>query len=318
MKLNTFTSYLKEELGLAVSDRKWPGANDLPLFLAKAASYRLCSCSGVDFIAAEVKKDASLPELKRIASQVSARSGLQVVLVAQIDARQRKALVSRQVPFVVPGTQAFLPMLGFAVRTRRGTAPLAETLAPGTQAALVALMANPAIRTSEDLMETAGMPPSSVSRALEDLARRGLVQKSKEGRRVLIARSGDRNALVKSTIGALRNPVVRTVYARRNAQTDRLPFAGESALSARSMLASPKMEQRAVSRKAFGDCAFDEVEPGELPDEETVEVQVWVYDPLVAGGDAVDDVSLALTLLAEKDERVIGQLNALFGEELWG
>lgn len=49
--------------------------------------------------------------------------------------------------------------------------------------------------------------------------------------------------------------------------------------------------------------------------EETV--QVWAYDPLVAGGNAVDDVSLVLTIAGEGDERVIGQLNALSEEELW-
>ena len=67
------------------------------------------------FIAAEVEREAPPPELKRIASQVSAQAGMPVAIVAQIDARQHKALVSQGVPFVVPGRQAFLPMLGFAV-----------------------------------------------------------------------------------------------------------------------------------------------------------------------------------------------------------
>lgn len=83
------------------------------------------------------------------------------------------------------------------------------------------------------------------------------------------------------------------------------------------MLTTPKTEQRAVSKRALGNYVFDEAQLGELPDEETVQIQVWAYDPRIAGGSAVDDVSLALTLVGEGDERVIGQLNALFGEELW-
>ena len=83
------------------------------------------------------------------------------------------------------------------------------------------------------------------------------------------------------------------------------------------MLAAPRIEHRAISRKAFKNLTFDEVLPGEVPDTETVQIQVWIYDPLVAGADSVDDVSLALTLVGEEDERVIGQLNALFEEELW-
>lgn len=315
--MDDYKSYLKEELGLFVTDEKWSGAGNLPLFLSKAASYRLCSCGGIDFVVAEVEQGVSLPELKRIASQVSARTGLRVAIAARIDARQRKALVSQGIPFIVPGKQAFLPMLGFAANSRREPTPLAKLLTPGTQAVFVVLMAFPGRCTLGELMRVTGMPSSSVSRALDDLARRDLVGKSKEGREVIIARSGDRNSLVKRSAGCLRNPVVRTMYAKKDAQTNSLPFAGVSALSKRSMLAPPKIEQRAVSKKLLGSYAFDEVQLGELSDEETVQIQIWAYDPLVVGGDAVDDVSLAMTLVGEGDERVIGQLNALFEEELW-
>ena len=41
------------------------------------------------------------------------------------------------------------------------------------------------------------MPPSSISRALDDLARRGLINKSKNGREVVIERIGNRNDIVK-------------------------------------------------------------------------------------------------------------------------
>lgn len=208
-------------------------------------------------------------------------------------------------------------MLGFVASTGRERAPLAKILAPGAQAVLVTLMSDPELRTSEGLMEVTGMPSSSVSRALDDLARRGLVEKSKEGREVIISRNGDRNALVKRAMECLRNPVIRTMHARKDAQTSLLPLAGESALSERSMLTTPKTEQRAVSKRALGNYVFDEAQLGELPDEETVQIQVWAYDPRIAGRSAIDDVSLALTLVGEGDERVIGQLNALFGEELW-
>ena len=315
--MDDFTIYLNDEMGLHVVTEKWPGASALPAFLAKTADYRLCTCCDVNFIAAEVEHEASLPELKRISSQVSMRAGLPVALVAQIDARQRKALVSQGIPFVVPGRQAFLPMLGFVANSKRDPVPLAKVLAPGTQAVLVTLAANPELRTSEELMEMTGMPSSSISRALDDLSRRGLVIKSKEGRKLVILLNGSRNSLLKSSLGCLRNPVERVVYARINNKTNGLPLAGESALSQRSMLSPPRIEQRATSKRAFRDLAIDEVQRGELRDVETVELQLWSYYPLVAGGDAVDDVSLALTLVGEGDERVMGQLNALFGEELW-
>ncbi|WP_432314472.1 helix-turn-helix transcriptional regulator [Collinsella aerofaciens] len=315
--MDGFKSYLKDEMGLVVTDRKWDGSADLPLFLAKAANYRPCTCNGVSFVVALVDQEASLPELKRIVSQVSARADMPVALVAQIDARQRKALVSQGIPFIVPGRQAFLPMLGFAASSGNEPTPLSKLLAPGAQAVLVALIANPGIRTSEDLMKATGMPSSSISRAVDNLARRNIVKKSKEGREVVIGREENRNGLVKSAMECLRNPTARVIYARKDGQTSLLPLAGESALAERSMLAAPKTECRAVSKRALGKHTFEEVQLGELPDRETVQIQVWSYEPLVAGGCAIDDVSLALTLVEEGDERVIGELNALFEEEIW-
>ena len=181
--MNDTIKYLKDEMGLFVTEFEWSGASDLPLYLAKAASYRLCSCNGVDFIMAEVEGEVSLPNLKRIVSQVSARAGLQVALVAQIDARQRKALVSQGIPFVVPGRQAFLPMLGFVASAKREPRSLPEVLAPGTQAVLVTLLANPEVRTSEELMRATGMPSSSISRALDDLSRKQVQKRPRSGHR---------------------------------------------------------------------------------------------------------------------------------------
>lgn len=312
-----FVGYLKDEMGLPVSAHEWSEAADLPLYLAKAASYWLCICNRLEFVIAEIRQEASLPDLKRIAFQVSARACLPVALVAQIDPRQRKALVSQGVPFIVPGKQAFLPMLGFTTNNKHDPAPLTKILAPGAQAVLVTLAANSNLQTSDELIKATSMPPSSISRALDDLARRGLIYKSKNGREVVIKRCGNRNDIVNNAIECLRDPVARVVFARKGEHTDLLPMAGESALSQRSMLATPRLEQRAISRKAFKNLVFEEVLPGELPDTETVQIQVWIYDPLVAGADSIDDISLALTLVGEGDERVIGQLNALFKEELW-
>ena len=226
-----FVGYLKDEMGLPVSAHEWSEAADLPLYLAKAASYWLCICNRVEFVIAEIRQEASLPDLKRIAFQVSARTCLPVALVAQIDPRQRKALVSQGVPFIVPGKQAYLPMLGFAANNKHDPAPLTKLLAPGAQAVLVTLVANSGLQTSDELIKATSMPPSSISRALDDLARRGLINKSKNGREVVIERCGNRNDIVKKAIEFLRDPVARVVLARRDEHTDLLPMAGESALS---------------------------------------------------------------------------------------
>lgn len=63
-EMDDFTTYLKDEMGLLVTDVEWSEAADLPLFLSAAAVYRLYSCNGIDFIAAKAGGEASLPDLK--------------------------------------------------------------------------------------------------------------------------------------------------------------------------------------------------------------------------------------------------------------
>lgn len=128
--MQDFKTYLDEEMGLETSAVLWPDAASLPMFLARAARYWLCSSDDVEYLAAEVEGDASLPNLKRIPSQLARRTDLSVVIVADIDARQRKALVRQGMPFVVPGRQAYLPFLGFVASTARPLRALGERLSP--------------------------------------------------------------------------------------------------------------------------------------------------------------------------------------------
>ena len=116
----------------------------------------------------------------------------------------------------------------------------------------------------------------------------------------------------------LSSPVSGILHVERNAALNALPDAGETALAVRSMLAVPPIRRKAVSRKRLKDLSFSEVLIGEIDDNDTIELQVWTYEPLVTGGKDIDDVSLALSLADSGDERVEKELNSLFDEEdLW-
>lgn len=116
----------------------------------------------------------------------------------------------------------------------------------------------------------------------------------------------------------LRTPVASTIWARRTDVLAALPDAGETALADRSMLVAPAISQKAVAKSRLAALRVEEVLEGELADGETLELQVWAYDPLVGGVGRVDDVSLALSLVGLGDERIDGELDDIFGEEgLW-
>jgi len=318
--MEDFERYLGETLGIAAGARPWDGAEGLPLFLSRAADYFLCDARGASFIAAVIRGGADLPALKRVSAQVSRRSGLPVALVCDaLDARQRKALIGQGVPFVVPGKQAYLPFAAL-VATERGSAPprMREKLSARAQAALVAILSDSAPRSAAALRELSGMSASDVSRALAELQAHGLIEKGKDGRAVVFEVPGSRPEALRRALPLLSSPVSKAAFARLTEAAEALPDAGATALAGRSMLAAPRIAQKAASAAALRRLGLDEVLEGELPDRETVEVQAWTYDPLVAGQGKVDDISLALSLVGEGDERVIEELNALFGKDgLW-
>ena len=317
--MEDFITYLSETLGLKATYAVWDLPADMPIFLRKAADYYLCSCAGVDFVAATAKGGETLPELKRIASQARRYASLPVAIVScAIDPRQRRALVLQGVPFAVPYKHVYLPFLALAAKAEFFKRSYADKLTPRAQAALITLIARPDIASAQKLREATGMSAPTTSRVVDELSQHGLVERGKDGRSVVIAYDRGKNALLRRAMPLLCSPVAKIVFARKDDAIGFLPLAGESALAARSMLGAPRIEQRAVSKAVAAGLEFEEILEGELPDETTVELQIWSYDPLVAGGVEIDDVSLAASLASLRDERISIELDRLFGEDgLW-
>lgn len=318
--MDELRKYLNEALGLKIEYGEWlPDAN-LPLFLSRSASCARCAVGGVAFVAAKVGNEEGLPGIKRVHNQLGRYTDLPVVIVSEtLDARQRKALVAQGVPFVVPGVQAFLPFLALAATSREPRRYRREDrLSSRAQAAFVTIVAHPEIESAAELRRVASLTPSDASRALAELDEQGLVVRSKSGRSILLERERDTGELLRTAKPLLASPVGRALHVERNAALEALPNAGETALAARSMLTAPSIECKAIFRKRLKDLSFTEVLRGEIDDNDTIELQVWTYEPLAAGGKVIDDVSLALSLADSGDERVEKELNGLFDEEdLW-
>ena len=316
--MDDFASYMDECLGLRISYGAWDGVRSLPVFLRKEADYCLCECAGVEFVVAVPKVDEALPALKRLVAQTQRRTDLPVALVSRsLASRQRRALTVQGIAFVVPHRQAYLPFLAFAATSEARRRIYSGKFTPRGQAALVTILANPGIETLQGLREVTGMAASTVSRAVDELAQLGLIRRGKDGREVVFDYDRQKNSLLRKAMPLLVSPVGRTMFARRSAMVELLPDAGESALAARSMLVAPPITQKAVSSRMLPGLSFEEVLEGELADEDTVELQVWSYDPLVAGLGEADTVSLAASLMG-LDDRISKELDHLFGEEgLW-
>lgn len=315
MEMNEALIYLQEALGLSAKAKTWPGSTRLPLHL-RAVEVRAVDANGFSFLLASLPTGVGLPEAKRVYSQLALRAETPVVVsFPDADARQRKALIAQGIPFVCPGRQAFLPFMGTAC-TERGGARFrnrATKMSPNAQAAAIWGVAQEPYRPY-DLCRALGISASRASEAITELVDRGLARRERRERRVVVFPVAV-DLLLSEHMAELSSPVSKVFFARKTPQIDCLVDAGETALAARSMLAAPGMEQKAVLRSAWRQLSDLEVADGELPDNETAMVQVWRYAPVFAGSSRVDDISLALSLAAIDDERIQLEVDRMFGKE---
>lgn len=100
----------------------------------------------------------------------------------------------------------------------------------------------------------------------------------------------------------LINPVRRKIYVNKEDCEQKMLFAGNTALSVMSMLNPPRLNCYAIEsnagKKLQGTKSL-------LDDENQVCVELWKYDPqILAENESVDSLSLALSYIDDKDERV--------------
>jgi hypothetical protein len=318
--MEDFAVYLKDTLGLTIKQDTWARAESLPYVLRDGVHYAVCEVNGVAFLAARFTQQPELPTLKRVVTQLARYSGLPAVAVPlALDPRQRKALISQGFPFVVPGKQAYLPFLALIAEEGRSEHPSVRgSLSARAQALLVALVANPDATTLGKLRKLTALSASDISRGIDELEARCLVNKGKAGREVTVALCDSAPNTLHSVAGCMTSPVKQTLYVKATAEILALPDAGLTALARRSHLALPALRTKALARLKIKNLELVEVLLGELDDDDVIELQSWRYDPLVAGLGEVDNISLALTLIDLDDERVHKELSLLIGEEsLW-
>ncbi len=234
----------------------------------------------------------------------------------------RNRLVERGLSFVVPNTQLFWPELGAAVKARRWvrTSLKVEALSPVTQAVVLNVL-NQKISetfTPKLLAEKLGYSAMSMTRALNELEANQLGVVTREGKERYLTFPDGLRALWQNALPYLRSPVREELHIHE-ADIDQSMFfvAGESALSTRSLLASPNEPVFAVDANTWKSIAKNILKIP-IKDVDTCLIQVWRYDPKPYVCDKkVDDFSLYLSLRYHHDERVSIALDELMENRKW-
>ncbi len=299
----------------------------MPLFLR--TRYDLCSLKlfGRRFLLAlETGAPDSPSVYEAQTATLSRQLGEPVtVVVPALPSAARNRMVQRGIPFIVPGSQMFLPTALIDLRERQpkpSPEPVpGKPLTPAAQCVLLThLQQEPldACRLSE-IAAKVGYSPIMLTKVKTELEAAHLCEAIREGRsqRLRFAFSG--RALWEQALPLLSSPVRTRHWMEASTLTVPALPAGMSALSRSTMVEDDRLPTYAVSKKSLPALIENRSFRQALGSEEAhFGLEAWHYDPFVVSKHTtVDPLSLYLSLRESPDERVQQQLETLLEGVSW-
>ena len=302
--------YLNQTLGLEATIIPWTEADRFPLYLRNGRKYFLLHIGGVECVLIEAdEKNFSLPSFRKQVAKLPGQPEHIVLCFKRLESRQRKALIEAGIPFIVPGSQVYLPFLGVVLQERMKSVKSApERFSPSAQLILLYLIYEPTVQPIRkvDLAKRLELSAMNVTRAVQELEALELVTVEKIGRSDYVSAVASGKSLYEKALPYMIDPVQKRLHVQKSDVLSELPVAGECALAALSMLNGLQIECKAISRKKYKELdGIEEIDPAWTNSLDYIQLELWKYDPQpLVDYHAVDVISLALSLRANRDECV--------------
>lgn len=321
-------SYLEAAMGLQVMVALPSKLTPLPHFLAELYELKPMLVNGRLWLAVFLRERVDLKPaaFEKHVYQLPWGEAEGCFLVARgLPGYVRKRLIERRVPFVIPGSQLYLPQFGMELRPKQpsmaGRFTPIEKMSPATQLVVILALNNRLAPEVSPLLlaNHTGYTAMTMSRAWNELEVLGLGTQARAGKQRLLSFPEDPKALWAQARGFMRSPVQDII---RQFALDRPPsqllLAGRSALAELSMLVAPKVPVYAVSREEWKEMKEALTECAPFDEQGTHWIQVWRYPPKLMGMQShVDPFSLYLSLQEDSDERVQMALDEMMERHKW-
>lgn len=323
--LDTLVNYIQETLGLRLHPVPWPHQDRLPFLLRDRYRFyrvRILETACLLMVDADGEEQSPGTVRKHIENLRSQTDDLVIYVRDRITPYNRKRLIEHKVPFLVPGNQLYLPMLGMDLREhfkKLRTAP--PEFSPSAQVVFLywLLKGKDETLTPMAMAQRLGYSPMSMTRAFDELETTGLGEFTTRGRERCVTFPGSKRELWSKGQAFLRDPVRRRHHVMTTEAHLLRVRAGLTALARYTMLAEPARPVFAIRSKDWNTLKEHHgvhiVPPQEL---QAAEIEIWRYDPgLFAEDGLADRLSVYLSLKDSKDERVEAALAEMLEELRW-
>ena len=309
--------YIEKTLGLKACYQPWNHTAELPYYLLDRYDFQQVTLDSVKtlFIYPKTELD-QLASIKKQVAKIQKFEPLPVVIILNNISRSRlQYMISAHIPFIVPQKQIYLPFMGIVLQNRFGAESVrAEELQPSAQVLFFYYLYQKKKQIyMSDASKKLGFSAMTVTRAVRQLEQTAFFTTEKEGvQKKLIGRFTARELYDKMQ-PYLTSPVRKTIYVDKSVSLSSMRIAGMSALSQMSMINPPNILCYAVSGKK-GELTGTDI----LMDASAqVKIELWKYDPgILSLNDAVDPLSLAVSLKEEPNERIEEAVDILLNKIL--
>ena len=255
--------------------------------------------------------------LKKHIARIQKNENLPIVLVLkELSFRQKEYLIREKIPFIVDGKQIYLPFMAVYLQERCSAEKTPrEEILPSAQMLLLHFIYGGAqeLSTSQAAKDLE-LTPTSISRASRQLEEMGLLHIRKVGVQRIMQSEDSPKTLFQKAGDKLLNPIKRTIYIPKKYVGTELLESGYSALAEYSMLNTPNVRCYAAERiSQWKDVMTNSLQNSQVQ----VAVEMWRYNPRkLSTRNTVDELSLALALREDADERVEEAIEEMLNE-LW-
>ena len=323
--MDILAQYLLDTLNVSVTVSEWAKYERLPQYLR--SRYRYYSMNLLDrkfvLIVDTAEEEQSISIICKHMVKVRSHSNAEIVYVrCAVTSYNRKRLIEHGIPFIVPGNQMYLPMLGIDLREHhKRMKNKREVFTPSTQVLVLYSMLNKdyGVFTPGEMSTHLGYSAMTMTRSFDQLEAAGIGQHSREGKvRHLKLIPGGRQ-LWEETLSYLSSPVKSHLYTLPGESVREGKIAGESALAYIAMLSEPINPVIALgSRRWKSIRQIHNIQTISFAEPESLMVEIWKYPPdkLIQSG-IVDPLSLYLSLREIQDKRVQSALDQLMKGMQW-
>ena len=290
--------------GISVKYEAWNHQDYLPIYIAGSYDFHTAYIGNRRCIMLTSTEElATLPALKKQIEKIQQIDNVPVVFeLVTVSNYRRKSLIENNISFITT-KQVFLPFIGTMLTDERSPQKLTGKFVYSTQQLFLLYLYSKKKRLY--ISEAGKVLPftaMTLTRAVKQLEATDLFLIAKDGVNKFIESKYNRYELFEKAEVYLTTPVRKAGYIDKTLVTENMVFAGETALSEKTMLNPNRIVTYAISEKDYDKTLLTE----ELIDpDEQVRLELWAYNPKQFSEDnSADDISVILSFGDTNDERL--------------